>query len=156
RDVFFLFTQKRRRARNCAAGSDGADEAVDISLALVPDLGTGRDVMRLAVIQIVPLIGEYHAVLFGFLQLFGETSTDVLIVVGIGKWSGGNFNKLGAAEPQHVFLFLALRLGDDDDRAIAACIGNQCEADTGVAGGRLDDEPAGTQFATLLGLQDHL
>src|SRR5215467_1579977 len=39
RDVFFLFTQESRRACDCSAGTDSADEAVDISLALVPDLG---------------------------------------------------------------------------------------------------------------------
>ena len=46
--------------------------------------------------------------------------------------------------------------GNDDERAVAARIGDQREADAGVAGGRLDHEPAGLELAALLGLQDHL
>ena len=46
--------------------------------------------------------------------------------------------------------------GDDDQRAIAARVGDQRQADAGVAGGALDHEPAGLQVAALLGLQDHL
>src|SRR5262249_39874189 len=156
RDVFSLFTEERRCARNGAAGADGADEAVDIAVAIVPDFRTGRNVVRLAVIQIVPLIGKYHAVLFGFLQLLGEAPTDVLVIVRIGKRSSGHFHELSPAEAQHVFLFLALRFRNNDHRTVAARIGDQCEANAGVAGGRLDDEPAGTPFAALFRFHDHL
>ena len=41
-------------------------------------------------------------------------------------------------------------------RAIAARIGDEREPDAGIAGGRLDHEPAGLEFAALLGFEDHL
>ena len=53
--------------------------------------------------------------------------------------------QLGAAQAQHVLLLLALRVGNDDQRAIAARIADEREADAGVAGSALDDEAAGLQ-----------
>ena len=95
----------------------------------------------------------FFSVLF---ELFGQAPPDVLIVVRIGVGRGRNFDQLGPAQPQHVLLFLALRLRNDDQRAIAARIGDERQADAGVAGGRLDDQAAGAQFAALFRLQDHL
>ena len=112
--------------------------------------------MRLAVVEIVPLIGEYDAVLFGLLELLGEPPPDVLVVVRIGVRGGRHFDQLGPAQPQHVLLFLALRLRNDDQCAISARIGDQRQADAGIAGGRLHHESAGAQLAALLRLQDHL
>src|SRR5262249_11514040 len=50
--------------------------------------------------------------------------------------------------------FLALRLGHDDDRAIAARVADERQADPGVAGGALDDDAARPQRAALLGILD--
>ena len=112
--------------------------------------------MRLAVVEVVPLVGEQHAVRLGLAQLVGEPAADVLVIVRIGVGQRRHLDQLGAAQPQHVLLFLALRLRDDDQRAVAARIGDQREADAGVAGGALDHQPAGLEVAALLGLQDHL
>ena len=155
-DVLFLLAQECRRARDRAAGADRADEAVDLAAAFFPDLRPGRDVVRLAVVEIVPLVGEDHAVLFGLLELLGEPSPDMLIVVRVGVGRRRHLDQLGAAQPQHVLLFLALRLGDDDQRAVAARIGDERKADAGIAGGCLDDQAAGAQLAALFRLQDHL
>ena len=112
--------------------------------------------MRQTVVAVVPLVGEQHAVLLGLAQLVGEAARDVLVVVGIAVGQRRHLDQLGAAEPQHVLLFLALGVGDDDQRAIAARVGDQRQADAGVAGGALDHEPAGLELAALFGLQDHL
>ena len=112
--------------------------------------------MRQAVVAVVPLVGEQHAVLLGLAQLVGEAARDVLVVVGIAVGQGRHFDQLGAAEPQHVLLFLALGVGDDDQRAVAARVGDERQADAGVARGALDHEAAGLELAALLGLQDHL
>src|SRR5579885_312711 len=69
-DVFLFLAQISRDAGQRAAGADGANEAIDAAAALLPDLRTGGDVMRLAIVEIVPLVGEDDAVLFRLLQLF--------------------------------------------------------------------------------------
>ena len=56
----------------------------------------------------------------------------------------------GAACP----FFLALRLGHDDDRAVAAGVADQRQADPGIAGGALDDDAARPQQTALLGVLD--
>jgi len=112
--------------------------------------------VRLAVVQVVPLIGEQHAVLFGLAQLVGETACDVLVVVRVAVGQRRHFDQFRAAKPQHVFLFLALRVRDHDHRAVAARACDQREPDAGVAGGAFDHKPARLEIAAPLGLQDHL
>jgi hypothetical protein len=80
----------------------------------------------------------------------------VLIVVGVAVGQRRHLDQLGAAEPQHVLLFLALGVGDDDQRAVAARRRDHGQPDTGVARGALDHETAGLEVAALFGLQNHL
>ena len=80
----------------------------------------------------------------------------MLIVVRVGIRHRRHLDQLGAAQPQHVLLFLALGVGDDDERAIAACARHQRKPDAGIAGGRLDHKPARLEVPALLRLQDHL
>ena len=47
----------------------------------LPDFRAGREIVRLAVVEVVPLVGEQHAVLLGLAQLVGEAARDVLVVV---------------------------------------------------------------------------
>ena len=79
----------------------------------------------------------------------------MLVVVGIGIGQRRYLDELGAAQPQHVLLFLALRFRDQDQRAVTARAGDDGETDTGIARGRFHHEPAGLEVAALLGLQDH-
>src|SRR5258708_7926432 len=79
----------------------------------------------------------------------------MVIIVGIGKRQHREFDELGAAQPQHVLLFLALGVGNKNQRAIAARACHHCQPNAGVAGGRLNHESAGPEIATLLGLEDH-
>src|SRR6185437_3907030 len=86
----------------------------------------------------------------------GQPPANVLVVVRVAEGEGGHLDKLGAKQTEGVLLFLALRVRDNDDRAITARIGDQRQADAGIAGGAFDHEAAGAQFAALFGFQDHL
>ena len=109
----------------------------------------------MAIVEVVPLIGEQHAVRLGLAQLIGEPPGDMLIIVRIGVGQRRHFDQLGAAQPQHVLLFLALGFRDHDQRAVAARAGDDRKADPGIAGGAFHHEAAGLEVAALLGLQDH-
>ena len=95
--------------------------------------------MGIPVVEIVPLIGEKHAVGLGLAELIGKPAGDALIVVRVTEWFCRHFDKRGAAQPEHVFLFLALRVRHNDERPVTACIGDQRDADSRVACGALDD-----------------
>ncbi len=82
-----------------------------------------------------------------FAERLGEAAGDLHIVVRVGIGDGRDLHQRGAGEPQHVLLFLALRVGDDDHRAEAERVADQSEADAGIAGGALDDDAAGAQLA---------
>ena len=68
--------------------------------------------------------------------------------------TAGTEPQIDAAQLQHVLLFLALRLGHDDDGAVAACVADQRQADPGISGGPFDDDAARPQQAALLGVLD--
>ena len=112
-------------------------------------------VMRLGVVEVVPLIGEQHAVRLGLAQLVGEPFADMLVIVRIAVGQRRHFDQFGAAQPQHVLLFLALRLRNDDQGPVAARARHDRKADAGIAGGRFHHEAAGLEIAALLGFQDH-
>jgi hypothetical protein len=112
--------------------------------------------MRLAVVEVVPLVGEQHAVLLGLAQFICETAADMLVVVRIAEGQCWHFDEFSAEQAQHVLLFLALRFRNHDDGAIAARGGDQRKADAGVAGGAFDNEATGLEIAALLRLKDHL
>ena len=92
-------------------------------------------VMRLGIVEIVPLIGEQHAVWLALAQLLGQSPSDMLIIVRIGVGHRRHFDQFGAAEPQHVLLFLALGFRNEDQRAIAARARDDRKTDSGIAGG---------------------
>ena len=63
--------------------------------------------------------------------------------------------QFGAAEPQRVLLLLALRVRDDDHAAKTQSVADESKADTGVAGGPLDDNATGLELAPLYRVLDH-
>ena len=67
--------------------------------------------MRLAVVEVVPLVGEDHAVRFRLLQFLGEPAADVLIVVRVGVGQRRHLDQFGAEQAQGILLLLALRSG---------------------------------------------
>ena len=66
---------------------------------------------------------------------------------GIGVGDRRHLDQLGAGQPQHVLLLLGLGVGNHDHGAIAERRADDREADSGIAGGALDDDPARTQRA---------
>ena len=110
--------------------------------------------MAAAVGEIVELVGPDRAVRLRGGDLLGEAAGIAHVIVRVGVGHGRDEPQIGAAQQQHVLLFLALRLGHDDDGAVAARIADQREADAGIAGGALDDDAAGLQQAALLGVLD--
>ena len=79
----------------------------------------------------------------------------MLIVVRIGEGHRRHFDEFGAAQPQHVLLFLALRFRNHDQGPVAARARDNRKTDAGVARGRFHHEPARPKVAALLGFQDH-
>ena len=78
------------------------------------------------------------------------------IVIRVLERHGGYFPELRAAKAQHIFLFLALRFGNDDDGPIATGIGDQCQTDAGVARGSLDDNATRFDVASCLGIENNV
>ena len=105
--------------------------------------------MALPVGDVVELVGPDRAILLRPRELLGETSGQLHVVVGIGIGHGGDFDQLGAAEPEHVLLLLALGVRDDDDAAKAERIADQRQPDAGIAGGAFDDDAAGLERPAL-------
>src|SRR6185312_8708724 len=80
-DVLPFLLQVTADAGKRAAGADGADEAVDLAVCLLPDFRSGRIVMGFRIVQVIPLISEQDAVGLALAQAIGEASSDMLVVV---------------------------------------------------------------------------
>ena len=89
--------------------------------------------MRHTVCNVVELVRPYRAVLFGFRQLFGQTTGIAHIVVGVFIRRGRNLDQFRTCKAQHVFLFLRLRFRNDDHGFKAHRCANQRKADARVA-----------------------
>src|SRR5271170_1353094 len=141
--------QRHRDAGERAAGADGADEAVDLAVGLPPDFRPRRFDVTLTVGDVVELVRPDRAVLFGLRQLFSEPAGKLHVVVGVGIWNGRHLDQFGAAQPQHIFLLVALGFRDDDHGAIAHRIADEGKPDAGVACRALDDDSAGLELTLL-------
>src|SRR5262249_34230136 len=147
----FFFSRRQVATVRC-----GAVDPSPFPAGRPPDFRAGGDIVSLAVVQIVPLVRKQHAVGLVLAQLVRKAPSDVLIIVAIAVGHRRHFHQLGAAQAQHVFLFLALGFRDHDQGAVAAGIGDERQSDAGVAGGGLDPQPPGPDLAALFRLQDHL
>ena len=110
--------------------------------------------MALAIGGVVELVGPDRTVRLGLRQLLGEAAGDLHVIVRVDVADGRHLDQRRAGEPQHVLLFLALRLRNDDHRAVAERVADEREADAGIAGGALDDDAAGPERPALLGIAD--
>ena len=102
----------------------------------------GRADMAVAVGDIVELVGPDRAVRLAPRQLLGQPAGHLHVVVRVLVGHRRHLDQLGAEQPQRVLLLLALGVGNDDHRAVAERLGDQRQADAGVAGGALDDDAA--------------
>ena len=101
--------------------------------------------MALAIGNIIELIGPDRARLMFRGKPRGEAPREFHVIVGVGIGDRWNLDQFGALQPQQIFLFLALGVGNDDHRLVAQGIGDQREADPGIARGAFDDQSAGPQ-----------
>ena len=81
-------------------------------------------------------------------QSFGDLIVGARVVrAGVG-WRDDDFGTVGA---QHRALGFGDLVRQGENRAVAALLGDQGQADAGVAGGGFDDHAAGLQLAGLFG-----
>src|SRR5579864_3568834 len=105
--------------------------------------------MAVAVRDIVELVGPDRAAGLGLGQLLGKPARDLDVVVRVRIGHGGYLYEFGTAQPQHVLLFLALRVRDHDYGAEAERVTHKREANAGISSSALDDDTAAAQPAAL-------
>ena len=104
-------------------------------------------IVALAVGDVVELVRPDRAVRFALRQLLGQPAGNLHVVVGIGVGNGRHLDQLGAAEPEHVLLLLALRFRDHDHGAKAEGIADEGQSDPGITSGAFHDHAARPQGA---------
>ena len=149
-----LFLQPRRHAGKRSAGADRRHEAVDLAAGLRPDFLRGGADMAVAVGDIVELVGPDRAVRLCLRQLLGEPTRHLHVVVRVLVGHRRHLDQFGAEHAQRVLLLLALRVGNDDHRAVAERLGDDRQPDAGIAGRALDDHAAGPQQPLCLRVAD--
>ena len=77
-----------------------------------------------------------------------------MLGVGIGIGDCGHFDELSALEAQHVILFLALGIRNDDHATQAKRVAHQGKADAGISGGAFDHDPAALEPAIVQRIHD--
>jgi hypothetical protein len=103
--------------------------------------------VSLPVGDIVELIGPDRAAGFFFRQLFRQPAGIFHVIVRVRIGDGGNLDQLGALQAQKTFLLVRLGVGNDDQGAIAERMGDQGQADAGIARRAFDDGSAGFERA---------
>ena len=112
--------------------------------------------MRLTIGDIVELVGPDGAIRLGFCHLLRKTAGDFYIIVRVPVGDSGHFDQLGTEKAEGIFLFLALRFGNNDDSAVAKRLGNHCKPDTRVTCCTLDDHTTSPQKPAFLGVADYV
>ncbi len=138
-------------ARQGPAGADAADHRIEPAFHLLPDLGARRPLMR----QRVGRIGELVDVK-GAGGLAGQSFRHVLVVIGMAFADIGTSDPdVGAERTEMINLLLAHLVRNDEDQAIALLGGRERLAEAGIAGRRLNQQPAVLKAAVALGRLDH-
>ncbi len=135
-----------------APGANAADQTVDESVGVLPDLRTGGQVMGLGVGRIVVLVGIETAGGLGGNTL-GDLDVTLRVIV---RQVGAGHHDLGTVGLEHVDLLAAHLVGHRAHAAIAAHRRGDREAETGVSGGAFDQRPTRRDQARLLGAQHHV
>ena len=147
-DVGVLALQVLADTGHGAARTDTGHEDVDLAVGVLPDLGAGGALVGIGVGRVYKLAG--HKAVGDLLRQLVGLGNGALHALGtVGQ------HQLGAVGLHQLAALDAHRLGHDDDDAVAAGGGDGRQTDTGVAGGRLDDDGAGLQLAGGLGVVDH-
>ena len=140
------------RTGDGAAGTHPGDEMGHLAVGVIPDLGARRLVVADRTHRVGVLIGFPRAV-----DLLDETVGHAVVAVRVvGRHRRRAHHDLSAVGAQHILLVLADLVRAHEDAFVATRLGDQRQADTGVAGGRFDDRAAGLQLAAGLRGVDHL
>ena len=137
-----LGLQGHAHARHCATRPHGTDKAVNLAASLLPNLGTRGFDMGGAVGQIVELVGPNRPVGFGARQRLGQAARIAHVIVGVFIGHSRNLHQFRARQTDHVFLFLGLGFGNDDDGAKAHACPHQSQANPRIARRPFDNRAA--------------
>ena len=132
-------------AGQCAAGTHGAGERVDLTLGLCPYFWTGGFIVRQAIGGIVKLVGPN-----GIVQSLCVATClllEVHVVAIRHRWYHANF---GAERAQQVNFFLRLVVRHEDNGVVTPAVAHVHQTNPGVAGCALDDGTAGLECTRLL------
>ena len=135
-----LLLEVARHAAERAAGASRAGERVDAAVRLVPDLGAGGGVVRVAVRGVVELVAAD-----GALDFRGNARRELLVVIVVGVRDGLHDLHFGAERAQQRRLLGRLVVRHHDHAAVTARIAEVREADAGVARRALDQRAAGLE-----------
>ena len=108
--------------------------------------------MAFAVSNVIELIGPNGAIRLRLRAFFGKALRDMDVVIRVLIGSRRHLHEFRTGQDQHVFLFLALSLRDNDDGFISARIADQSQADSGIARSPFNDHTTGLQQALCLGV----
>ena len=139
------------RAADRPAGADAGDEVGDLPVGVGPDLRAGGLVVAGRSLRVGVLVR-----LPGAVDLGDQPVRHAVIALRIlGRHRRRAHDDLCAVGEQHVALVLADLVGADEDALVAAVLGDQGQADAGVARGGFDDRATRLQLPAGLGGVDH-
>src|SRR5262249_27839055 len=118
--------------------------------------GAGFRIMSRAFMRIFHRVGVKTSLRLVLTYSFGQSPRDVLIIIRVAVRYRRHLDEFCAGEPQHVFLFLTLGIGNDDKSPIAAGIGDQRQPDAGIAGSAFDDHATRSDIAAFFRFENHL
>ncbi len=130
------------RASQRAPGPDGRYKPVNLAVSLPPYFLRGRGLVSGPVGDVVKLVGPDGAIWFTLRQLRRQAARNFHVIVRVLVGHSRNFDQFRTQQAQGVFLFLRLRLRDHNHGAVPKRLGNNGQADTGIAGRSFHDHAA--------------
>ena len=140
---FVAFFKGHGHACERSASSNSTSEPIDFTVGLVPDFWRGGLEMDFSVSLVVELVRPQDSIRFNVQAFFCDTPRIVDVIIRVFVGNRIHFDKLGAHDPDGVLFFLALGPGHNDASAIAKCIADNRQTNSGVARSAFNDETAG-------------
>jgi hypothetical protein len=144
-----LAREEPGNAAERAARAGCGDERVEVTFGLLPDLRTGRALVRVAVRGVVELVAPDRAGNFP-----GQPARHFLVVVRVAVRHRLDAQHLGAERLDHLVLLGRLIVGHHDHELVTARVADVSEPDAGIARRTLDDGAAGQEPPAALGVID--
>ena len=147
-----LLPQVLRRTRDGAPGADPAHKGVDLAVGLLPNLGTGGQVVGLGVVHVVVLVGVEAARCFRC-DALGDLHVAFWVIV---RQVGTGDDDLGAVRLEHVDLLLAHLVRHRADAPVPAHRCRHREPEAGVARSALHQRRSRPEQVCLLCPANHV